>query len=475
MPFSLQSRAFGRVLPAAILAIGPAAFLSTPALAREEPPPGAVARLQQEVDTLRAEIAALREQVAALVKGAPAQAAPGQPTPAPPQAPPETPPAEAAPAVPSSPEPLPPPASAEGGARSTSSVFNPNISAVFQFIGNSSFSHDLDEEGFSLSEAEISLQSVVDPYARVDLFLSFDADGEAAVEEGTVTSTSLPGGMQLKGGRFKSAFGLWNRWHPHQFPTVDQPDALEAWFGGEPLTSDGVSLAWLIPGTSSVFLESTTEVGNTGNEIAFNTEGSDPVLLEHLSSVFTLTSNATLGLGGSAAIGKAGPTEALLNAIEEAGLAGLVEPRPEADSRLFGLDASWKWRPLARKTRNSATVQAEAFLSHRDVDVLEAAALREETVKAWGGYLYGEYQFARRWRAGVRWDRTQFPDDEEALQRALSAVLRIVPSEFQEFRIQFKGTRRNEQAAVRFDDQDEDHEIFFEWIPAIGAHAAHAY
>ena len=157
------------------------------------------------------------------------------------------------------------------------------------------------------------------------------------------------------------------------------------------------------------------------------------------------------------------------------GLAGLVEPRPEADSRLFGLDASWKWRPLARKTRNSATVQAEAFLSHRDVDVLEAAALREETVKAWGGYLYGEYQFARRWRAGVRWDRTQFPDDEEALQRALSAVLRIVPSEFQEFRIQFKGTRRNEQAAVRFDDQDEDHEIFFEWIPAIGAHAAHAY
>src|SRR6185503_9509572 len=131
---------FGRVLPAAILAIGPAAFLSTPALAREEPPPGAVARLQQEVDTLRAEIAALREQVAALVKGAPAQAAPGQPTPAPPQAPPETPPAEAAPAVPSSPEPLPPPASAEGGARSTSSVFNPNISAVFQFIGNSSFS-----------------------------------------------------------------------------------------------------------------------------------------------------------------------------------------------------------------------------------------------------------------------------------------------------------------------------------------------
>ena len=240
MPFSLQSRAFGRVLPAAILAIGPAAFLSTPALAREEPPPGAVARLQQEVDTLRAEIAALREQVTALVKGAPAQAAPGQPTPAPPQAPPETPPAEAAPAVPSSPEPLPPPASPEGGARSTSSVFNPNISAVFQFIGNSSFSHDLDEEGFSLSEAEISLQSVVDPYARVDLFLSFDADGEAAVEEGTVTSTSLPGGMQLKGGRFKSAFGLWNRWHPHQFPTVDQPDALEAWLGGEPLTSDGV-------------------------------------------------------------------------------------------------------------------------------------------------------------------------------------------------------------------------------------------
>jgi len=432
--------------------------------ARQASDAEAVARLQQQIEELRTQIRELQQQVAAL--GAPLRQAPAAP---PPAAPPEPAAPEATPSI------AEPPGTPAGSNRAGSSVFNPAISSVFQLIGNGSFSHDPEGEGFELSEAELALQSVVDPYARVDLFFSFEADGEAAVEEGTVTSTGMPGGLQLKGGRFKSALGKWNRWHPHQFYTVDSPDVLTAFFGDESLTSDGLSMSWLIPGTSSVFLESTTEVGNTSNDVSFDAEENDPILLEHLGSVFTLTSSATLGAGLSAVAGRSGPTEALLGELDEAGLAGTLEPSESLPDRLLGADLTYKWKPLSRNTYRSVVVQAEGLQSRRGVEELEGTSLRRTTSTVWGGYAYGEYQFAKRWRGGIRYDRTGFPGVEEARQRAVSAVLRIIPTEFQELRVQFKHTTRNHAAALLFDDEADDSQVFFEWIPAIGAHGAHPY
>jgi hypothetical protein len=54
-------------------------------------------------------------------------------------------------------------------------------------------------------------------------------------------------------------------------------------------------------------------------------------------------------------------------------------------------------------------------------------------------------------------------------------VIRFQPSEFQEIRFQYKHTRRNEDAAARFDGERDDDQIFFEWIPVIGAHGAHKF
>jgi hypothetical protein len=432
--------------------------------ARQASDQDTIQRLQQQIEELRAQIRDLQQQVAALA------AAPHQtPSPAPPAA------GTAPPAPEATPQLAAPAGTPSGTTRAGSSIFNPAISAVFQFIGNNSFNHDPEGEGFELSEAELALQSVVDPYARVDLFFSFGADGEAEVEEGTVTSTGMPGGLQLKGGRFKSALGKWNRWHPHQFYTVDSPDVLNAFFGDESLTSDGLSMSWLVPGTGTVFLESTTEVGNTTNDVSFDAEENDPIVLEHLASVFTLTSNATLGAGLSAVAGRSGPTEALLTALDEAGLAGILEPSESLPERILGADLTFKWKPLSRNTYQSAVLQAEAMRSRRDVEVLEGTVLRRETSDVWGGYAYGEYQFAKRWRGGIRYDRTGFPGVEEATQRAVSAVLRILPTEFQEVRVQFRHTTRNHAAALLFDDEADDDQVFFEWIPAIGAHGAHPY
>lgn len=413
-----------------------------------------IARMQREIDELRRIVSSLQEQVRALT-----------PVPLPPTAPQEARPTD----LPSAPR-----VAATGTAPSR--VFNPAISAVMLGTGNASVNHDRDEDGFALSEAEIGFLADVDPYARVDLFVSFEADGAVEVEEGFATLQALPGGLQAKGGRFKNQFGKWNLLHDHAFFSVDRPDALVSFLGEESLTSDGASLSWLVPGTGSVYLESVTQVGSTGNEISFNADSRDLLYLQHVKSVFTLTPEATLEIGASGAAGKSGASERLIEAIDDAGLSGTVRPADGLASNVFGVDLTYKWKPIQFGVYRSFTWQTELLRSRRRVEALDPGGfLTRGAVGALGGYTHAEYQFAKRFRAGMRYDWSEFPDDDAARQWGVSGVVRIQPSEFQEFRIQFKHTDRNDPAASRFDDIRTDNEIFLQWIPVIGAHAAHPY
>ena len=111
------------------------------------------------------------------------------------------------------------------------------------------------------------------------------------------------------------------------------------------------------------------------------------------------------------------------------------------------------------------------------MDVLDPSgtALTPGRVASLGGYSYIEWQLGKRWRVGGRYDLSDFPDDPRAREKSASAVLRFQPSEFQEIRFQYKHTTRNEDAAARFDGEEGDNRIFFEWIPVIGAHGAHKF
>ncbi len=433
-------------------AIAMALLAAAPATPAQEAGEKTLEELREELEALKGHIRKLEERIDGLARAEiPAPAMP-QP-PAPPSSGPTT--------------------LARGPASAT--VFNPAISAVFQGIGNFSVDHDRDEDGFSLAEAEIGIQAAVDPFARVDLFLSFTSEG-AEVEEGYVTSSSLPGGLQLKGGRFKSAYGKWNTLHDHRFFTVEQPEVLAVFFGEEGLVADGASLGWLIPGTGSVYLESTSQVASTGNDISFNGRSRDLLFLQRIESVFPLTSNSTLGLGVSGTSGKVGPTEELLEELEDAGLTDSLEPADDLSSAVLGADFTFKWKPVQYNVYRSFLLQGEYLFSRRRIQELESdGTLERDTLESSGLYGYAEYQFAKRWRSGVRYDFTRLPDDEDARVQAISGIVTFRPSEFQEFRIQFKHTGRNEAGAARFDDIENDNEFFIEWIPAIGSHPAHAY
>jgi len=444
-----------RIFPASLGVLSLLAF-AAPAAAQEPPAPASaeeVRALRSEVQELRQQLRLLQEKLAAL----------GGNSPGTPAVPPTAPPSSPAPAAVARPV-------------RSQNLMNPAISAVFQAIGNTSLRREDEGNGFDLSEAEIAFQSVVDPYAKVDLFLSFPAAETPEVEEAAVTTLSLPASLQVKGGRFKNAFGKWNTLHTHAFFTVDRPDALVNFFGEESLTTDGLALSVLIPNPWDLYLDSTTEVGTALGGPAFNEAHHDLTALERISVLFDTSPDSTLELGLSGAWGKAGATESLTLALEEAGLTGTLEPRDALDSRVTGLDVTYKWKPLRLNTYRSFLWQTELLRSRRDVELLTPSlTLTPDEVSSLGGYSYLEWQFAKRWKGGLRYDLAGFPDSETARESSATAVVRFQPSEFQELRFQVKQTWRNDAAVLLVGGDAEDTRIYFEWIPAIGAHGAHKY
>ena len=142
-------------------------------------------------------------------------------------------------------EPSPPPQQRIGASA------NPDISVIgdFQGLFRNYGTHNFDAV---LNEAELSAQSVVDPYARADFFYSVGEDPSTGkfsgeIEEAFLTTMSLPAHLQLKVGRFKEAVGRINPVHSHALPFVDKPDAYAQFFGEEGLKGDGASLTWLLP------------------------------------------------------------------------------------------------------------------------------------------------------------------------------------------------------------------------------------
>src|SRR5258706_7942018 len=195
------------------------------------------------------------------------------------------------------------PAEQSTGTQTRSSLsFNPDIGVIGDFqasyISKGEKNFDL-----YLNETEISLQATVDPYARADFFLSFARDPVTGkygveVEEGYLTTLSLPAQLQLKLGKFREAVGRINPTHPHALPFIDLPNAYVNYFGDGGLNDEGLSLSWLIPNKKfyqELVFQATS--GLSESPSFFRGENNRFIYLGHLKNFFTLSDNATLELG----------------------------------------------------------------------------------------------------------------------------------------------------------------------------------
>ena len=75
--------------------------------------------------------------------------------------------------------------------------------------------HDPRRRGFTLQQGELSLAGAVDPYFTGEAHVVF-TDEDVELEEAFFTTTSLPWGLQLKGGHFFTEFGHINPTRPYR-------------------------------------------------------------------------------------------------------------------------------------------------------------------------------------------------------------------------------------------------------------------
>jgi hypothetical protein len=262
-----------------------------------------------------------------------------------------------------------------------------------------------------------------------------------ALEEGFITFPTLPGGFLAKVGKMRDAFGKVNGQHPHTMPWVDRPIVTRNLTGGEEGLADaGISVARLIP-NPWLFLEATGQVYQGNSSIFQAPTRSDLAWVGHLRAYRDLGESTNVDLGGSIAYGHNGMTAA-------------------TTTRLLGVDATLRWKPLRRSIYTHLLARGELTWSRAENE--------DGPQGAFGAYGHLQYQFARRWTAGVRYDSSERAFAPGLRDTGGSFFLTFRPSEFSLVRTQYRRTNLA-------DSDGPENEFLFQFLFAIGAHGAHPF
>lgn len=320
-------------------------------------------------------------------------------------------------------------------------VFNPDISAIGNFVGKIGQANEFDERPTAqLAESEISFQAAVDPYAQAKFFVAVGPEG-AEVEEGFINFIALPHDLTAKAGKLKASFGKVNLMHTHLRPWIDAPLVIHNFFGDEGLADSGLSVSRIFPNRFNLFLEATGEVYSGDAEGVFEGQSrNDLFYLGHLKAYRDLSEGSNVEVGTSFARGTAP------DAIDSRG----------GSNEFAGLDVTYRYKPLQRGLYRSFIGRTE-LISNR----------REGLENAFGFYVSGDYQFARRWYTGLRFDNADHAGDPSLTDRGLSATLTFWPSEFSQLRAQ---ARR-----IRYGNGPTVNELLMQIQFSIGAHGAHSF
>ena len=334
------------------------------------------------------------------------------------------------------------PVSLGGAGGAASKVLNPDIAVIGDFLGAAGNPAGRPTPAFEMHESEVAFQAILDPYARADFFISFGEQG-VSLEEGFITFPAVPGGFQLRVGKMRAAFGKVNTLHNHVLPWTDRPLVTQNLVGGEDGINDaGFAVSRIIPAPKGLFLEGTAQIfrGDSG-DLFHSYHRSDVSTVEHLRAYRDISESTNIDLGASYSRGHS-------------------TIGPDVIDQLYGIDATLRWKPLRRAIYHSFVGRSELIWSR--------IALPAAVTTPFGYYVSGDYQFARRWFAGGRFDRAQRLDNLALAQDAGgSLVLTYWPSEFSQIRAQLRRTA--------YGDNRTANEILFQFQFSIGAHGAHPF
>ncbi len=344
-----------------------------------------------------------------------------------------------------------------GGQSSAAKALNPDVSVIGDFIGavGGNTPPPLATlqpfPSLQMHESEIGLQAIIDPYARGDFFISFGEEG-VNVEEGYITFTALPFGFVAKAGKMRSAFGKVNTMHNHVMPWVDRPLVTTNLVGGEDGIDDaGFSLERILPAPKGIFLEATGQVFRGDSDDVFqHVQRSDVSTVDHLRAYRDITESTNLDLGVSYARGHNNGTS---------GPTGNTVVPGDFITQLYGIDATLRWKPLRRSIYHSFVGRSEFIWSQRQQLPVEQ--------RAFGFYTSADYQFARRWFTGARFDYSDRSKFANLTDKGLAATLTYWPSEFSQVRGEYRFTH--------YAENRDSNELLMQLIFSLGAHGAHPF
>lgn len=332
-----------------------------------------------------------------------------------------------------------------GAGGSASKALNPDISAIGDFIGVAGHNPIQPSPSLQMHESEIGVQAIIDPYARGDFFLSFGEEG-VDLEEGYITLTALPAGLVARVGKMRSAFGKVNTLHNHVLPWVDRPLVTNSLVGGEDGIDDaGFSIERILPAPKGIFVDVTGQLfrgdsGDAEHPLFQASNKSDVSAVGHLRAYKDISESTNLDLGLSFARGHNDQGTDFL-------------------TRLYGIDATLRWKPLRRSIYHSFVGRGEFIWSQRQQLPVEQ--------RAFGFYASGDYQLGRRWFLGGRYDRSSRSEFANLTDQGGSVVLTYWPSEFSQIRGQYRFTH--------YAGNIDTHELLMQLMFSLGAHGAHPF
>jgi hypothetical protein len=338
---------------------------------------------------------------------------------------------------------------------------------------------DPQKSGFFLQELELAFQAAVDPYFRLDTFLSISLEG-LEVEEAYLSTLALPGGLQFRTGLIYQKLGRQNLRHLHTWDFVDNMLPVTRLLGKDGFRTVGLETNWLMPLPWYAELSFSIGMPSGASVPSFVGEGardqsfhlgdpSDLLYVFHLGQQFDLSEDWALSLGFS-------------YALAPNGSGGNGANR----THLVGGDLFLKWRPL-RRPYTEIRFTTEGY--GRLLDTPEGRLVD------WGLYAMLTFRLSKRWFLSFRYDRVEVDDPRKLVaydfaqpspdparpvpladQNRGSVALTWQPTEFSQIRVQYNNDWIRRTAGDGTGGKwGQVHEVFVQLQGNIGTHGAHPY
>lgn len=369
--------------------------------------------------------------------------------------------------------------------KTLANALNPRISAIPDFVAQTGPRGT--DGGFRLRELELAIQSEVDNYARVDAFIAFPGAGlfgghaKVEVEEAYATLTQLPWGLSARGGKLLPNFGRLNMVHTHELDQVERPLALTNFLGDEGLNSVGAEVSasraagsFLVEGSYALLNDVGAE--EEEKEVEICTESAGAGCAEKVKVEVKHDDEARRRARDLAHVAKLRALSDFGDWTVDAGLSGALHtPRLAEHRKLGALDLTVKWKPQREGLYKSFLWRSELLHAVRqirdevDVDTAAGTITPGYKTERRGFYTYGQYQWAQRWKGGLRLDYAESPTTgaTRSPTRAVSPYATWSLTEFNRLRLQWEYRTLASRA--------HENRAFLQWTMVLGPHGAHQF